>query len=176
MVVLVDQEDNTIGLMEKLAAHKNGGHLHRAVSILLYRSHNGHTEVLLQQRSKTKPLWPLFWSNTVCTHPRDGESYEDCAVRRLREEMGILAKASQLRFLFKLLYRAKYNELLTEYELDSVFIGAWDGVPTINHKEAHAYTWMDWKDVKQDVTDRPGRYTPWFQKLVHDPRVERAFL
>jgi len=175
MVVLVDQKDNSIGRMDKLAAHKHGGHLHRAVSVLLYRTRNGHREVLLQQRSKTKPLWPLFWSNTVCTHPRDGESYEDCAVRRLREEMGIAVKASQLRFLFKLLYRAKYNELLTEYELDSVFIGAWDGVPTVNHKEAHTYTWMDWEDVKQDIINRPQRYTPWFQKLVHDPRVERAF-
>lgn len=175
-VVLVDEKDNIIGLMEKLAAHKHGGHLHRAVSILLYRTRNGQREVLLQQRSKIKPLWPLFWSNTVCTHPRDGESYKDCAVRRLREEMGIAVIASQLEFLFKLLYRAKYNDVLAEYELDSVFFGVWDGVPTVNHKEAQNYIWMDWKDVKQDMSSGPQRYTPWFQKLVHDPRVERVFL
>lgn len=165
-VILVDKNDNQIGLMEKLAAHKGQGTIHRAVSVLLYRKKNGKTEVLLQQRGPAKPLWPFFWSNTVCTHPRDGETPIDCAVRRLQEEMGIVVLADNLRFTEKLLYQAKYTDELSEYELDHVFVGMWDGKILLKKDEAIQSKWMFWDDLVDDMQKNPSRYTPWFMKMV----------
>lgn len=165
-VILVDKNDNKIGLMEKMAAHKGGGALHRAVSVLLYRRKQGTIEVLLQQRGPAKPLWPFFWSNTVCTHPRDGESAIDCAVRRLKEEMGITLESENLTFIFKLLYQAKYNDVLSEHELDHVFIGEWDGEVALNREEAKASKWQPWDDLMAEMQENPSQYTPWFKKLI----------
>lgn len=165
-VVLVDKNDNKIGLMEKLAAHRGGGHLHRAVSVLLYRKKNGKTEVLLQQRGPAKPLWPFFWSNTVCTHPRDGEPSLACAVRRLKEEMGIEVLLDRLTFVTKLLYQAPYTRELSEHELDHVFVGEWDGLVVLNQQEAVAYQWKGWDGLVSDMQKNPSRYTPWFKTLV----------
>lgn len=165
-VILVDKNDNQIGLMEKLAAHKGKGRLHRAVSVLLYRKKNGKTAVLLQQRGPAKPLWPFFWSNTVCTHPRDGESAIDCALRRLKEEMGITLESENLTFIFKLLYQAKYNDVLSEHELDHVFIGEWDGEVALNREEAAASQWKLWEELAADMKKNPSQYTPWFKKLI----------
>ena len=165
-VVLVDKNDNQIGSMEKLAAHKGQGTLHRAVSVLLYRKKDGKTEVLLQQRGTVKPLWPSFWSNTICTHPIDGESTLDCAVRRLKEEMGIDVSSDQLAFVDKLLYQAHYVQDLSEYELDHIFVGQWDGPISLNTEEAIEYQWKPWDDLVLDMQKNPTQYTPWFNKLV----------
>lgn len=171
-VVLVDKSDKKIGLMEKLAAHRDGGHLHRAVSVILYRKKNGNTQILLQQRGRAKPLWPFYWSNTVCTHPKDEEAPIACAVRRLKEEMGIVVPANQLKFMNSLLYRAKYNEELSEYEFDHVFIGEWDGAMRPNIEEVVAYEWKRRDDLASDMQKNPSRYTPWFKTLV----LEKSFL
>lgn len=173
-VVLVDSNDKKVGLMEKLAAHRGRGTLHRAVSVLLYRKKHDKIEVLLQQRSKNKPLWPLFWSNTVCTHPRDGEAPVDCAVRRLQEEMEISIRSSDIQFLFTLLYQARYNDDLSEHELDHVFVGAWDGDYQTNTDEANDATWMAWEVVKEDVQKNPQNYTPWFLKLTMNVHIATA--
>ena len=173
-VVLVDKDDKKLGLMDKLEAHKGKGTLHRAVSVLLYRRKNGKTDVLLQQRSNDKPLWPMFWSNTVCTHPRDGEESINCCVRRLMEEMGIRVRRSDVTFLFKLLYQAKYNDTFSEYELDSVFVGEWTGQPKLNLQEGMAWKWMDWNDLQRDMVKNRRRYTPWFNKLISDKRTFEA--
>ncbi|MBI3576523.1 isopentenyl-diphosphate Delta-isomerase [Candidatus Gottesmanbacteria bacterium] len=165
-VVLVDKNDNNIGLMEKLAAHQGSGHLHRAVSVLLYRKKNGKTEILLQQRSKNKPLWPLYWSNTVCTHPCDGELPINCAVRRLKEEMGITVKPENLRFIFTLLYQAKYNDDLSEHELDNVFVGEWDGEVELNNREVESCRWFAWNELQKNSMEKSQQFTPWFNLLV----------
>ena len=152
--------------MEKLAAHKGRGVLHRAVSVLLYRKNKGHIEVLLQKRAKNKPLWPLFWSNTVCTHPRDGETNTDCAVRRLREEMGIEVSSDALTFIGKFLYQAQYIKDLSEHELDHVFTGRWNGVVLLNKEEASGYEWKILDDLVVNMQKNPSQYTPWFLKMI----------
>lgn len=174
-VVLVDKNDRKIGLMEKLAAHRGSGEMHRAVSVLLYRKKNGMTEVLLQQRSKNKLLWSLFWSNTVCTHPRDGEAPVDCAVRRLQEEMEIFMRSADIQFLFTLLYQACYNDELSEHELDYVFVGEWDGEYQINTDESNDAKWMAWEEVKKDVHDNSQNYTPWFTDMLRDNRLSQIY-
>lgn len=165
-VILVDKNDNQLGLMGKRVAHKGQGVLHRAVSVLLYRKKNGKTEVLLQQRAKEKPLWPLFWSNTVCTHPLDGELPLDCAVRRLKEEMGITVGSKILTFIAKISYQAAYNSELGEHELDHIFIGSWDGTIECNKKEVADYRWRNWEELKVDMQKKSSLYTPWFTMLV----------
>lgn len=172
-VVLVDENDNQVGLMDKLEAHKGKGTLHRAVSVLLYRKKNGKTEVLLQQRSKSKPLWPLYWSNTVCTHPRKNETGIDCVVRRLDEELGITISVKNFKFIFKLLYQAKYNEEYSEYELDSVFIGEGDETVNVNQDEVNETKWMEWQDLLNDIHNNQDKYTPWFILMCQDKRLKK---
>lgn len=170
-VVLVDGNDRKIGFSEKLAAHRGRGILHRAISVLLCRVRNGKKELLLQQRSKNKPLWPLCWSNTVCTHPRDGEVPVDCAVRRLQEEIGISMRSADIQFLFTLLYQERYNDKLSEHELDHVFVGVWDGQYQINTDEANDAKWMRWDEVQRDTQVHSEVYTPWFLKLMMNSHV-----
>lgn len=165
-VVLVDSTDHQTGLMEKLDAHRGKGMLHRAVSVLLYRTRHGETEVLLQQRSHKKPLWPLYWSNTVCTHPRNSETPVNCARRRLQEEMGIADVSLKVTFLFTLLYQAKYDETLSEHELDHVFVGEWDGEYFINRDEVDRAKWIKLDDLIDDITIHASIYTPWLIRII----------
>lgn len=174
-VVLVNEKDKKLGLMGKLEAHQDGGHLHRAVSVLLYRVNGKGVEVLLQKRGKKKPLWPMFWSNTVCTHPRDGESYEACGVRRLREEMGIDVREIKLRFLFKLLYRSSYNEELSEHELDGVLVGEWNGEPRLVKDEVEDCMWLKWEILNGSVKKKPESFSVWLPRIVQDARIQNLF-
>lgn len=173
-VVLVDENDKKIGLMEKLAAHRGKAQLHRAISVLLYRKKNGKTEVLLQQRGRAKPLWPFFWSNTICTHPRDGELLTACAVRRLKEEMGIQIEEKNLRVVFPLIYSAKYNDEFSEREVDHVLVGEWDGEPKLNKREAEDYRWVAWNVLKKEVINLPNLYAPWFKLVVKSKLINYA--
>lgn len=172
-VILVDEKDNKIGLMKKAAAHRTPGHLHRAISVLLYRKKDGKTEALLQQRGHRKPLWPLFWANTVCTHPRDKESLTSCAVRRLKEEMGIGIDEKKLRVVFPLIYASKYNEEFSEREVDHILVGEWDGEPKLNKREAEDYQWIELIKLKKDI-DTSQKYAPWFTLIVQDKRLHKT--
>ena len=174
-VVLVDTNDMKIGLMEKLAAHKGKGVLHRAISVLLYRKQEKNTEILLQQRGTKKPLWPLFWSNTICTHPIDGESTMDCAVRRLKEELGIHIDKRKIRYFFKLSYQARYNNLYSEHELDSVFVGEWQGDVHKDIDEVHDTRWIEMQELLKDMKEHPQKYTPWFHLLIKNNRIQELF-
>lgn len=158
-VVLVDSKDNQLGTMDKFEAHLGAGTLHRAISVLLFDSED---RWLLQQRAADKPLWPLFWSNTVCTHPRDGESYLGCARRRLSEELGIQT-ASNLRVIDRIEYQASYNQALSEHELDTVIVGEFSGQPQPNPKEVAASRWVDTNTLTQELTSNPDIFTPWFK-------------
>lgn len=179
-VVLVDQQDRKIGLMGKLEAHQGAGKLHRAVSVLLYRKDNGTTQVLLQRRSKHKPLWPLVWSNAVCTHPQHHERYLACGTRRLREELGISLPSRALRRLFRFEYRAKYDEDLSEHELDTVFVGTYSGALRPDPSEVAATRWTGWKELTLDIRKHRDQYTPWFRMIVHyieeNQRYRKRFL
>ena len=167
-LMLVDPSDNVIGFEEKLNAHKGNGKLHRAFSIFLF---NDLGEVLLQRRSELKPLWPGYWSNTCCSHPRRGETLEEATRRRLREELDLSAK---LTFLFKFEYQAQFENVGSEHELCSVFVGHVDGrpMPSYNPSEIQECQWLDCEEVDSWLNSELIGTTPWFamewQRLQED--------
>ena len=159
-VVLVDENDNAIGTLEKMEAHRLGV-LHRAFSILLF---NAKGEVLLQKRSATKYHCAGLWTNTCCSHPLPGEPVDLAARRKLKQEMGI---ELQPEFAYKFIYKAPLDNGLTEHELDHVFVGQFDGKPVINTDEVEDWKYVSLTDLKEDILQRPEIYTPWF-KLILD--------
>jgi isopentenyl-diphosphate Delta-isomerase len=159
-VVLVDKEDNELGLMEKQQAHI-AGLLHRAFSVFIF---NSRGELMLQQRAASKYHSPTLWTNTCCSHPRENETYLEAAHRRLVEEMGF---DCDLSFKFKFIYKANLDNGLTEHELDYVFIGLYDGEPNLNSSEVMAYRWVEMEDLKKDIAKNPQNYTAWF-KIIFD--------
>ncbi|KAA6186643.1 isopentenyl-diphosphate Delta-isomerase [Thiohalocapsa marina] len=157
-LILVDGEDNVTGYETKVNAHLGNGLLHRAFSIFLFTDDN---KVLLQQRSGTKPLWPLYWSNSCCSHPRKGETYDTAVHRRLREELTIDA---DLVYLYRFRYQAKFAEIGSEHELCSVYVGK---IPApvrvdVNPSEIAAWQWMDCDAVDRLIEQQPDQVTPWF--------------
>ena len=155
-VILVDEKDNQIGLMPKMEAHEKGL-LHRAFSVFIF---NENGELLLQQRAKDKYHSPLLWTNTCCSHQRIGESNVEAGRRRLYEEMGFTV---DLKEIFSFIYKAPFENGLTEHELDYVLIGRYDDVPNINKEEVASYKWMTLQDVKSDIENNPEIYTEWFK-------------
>ncbi len=163
-VVLVDEADNAIGEMEKLQAHLNGGTRHRAISVFVYNS-NG--QLLLQKRAAEKYHSANLWTNTCCGHPRPGETTEAAAARRLKEEMGLSAI---LRPVFTFEYKAELNGGLTEYEIDHVYVGETDEMPTLNREEASEYRYIDHAQLEKELRVSPELYTEWFKICLRDWR------
>ena len=161
MVILVDEHDKEIGLMEKQEAHIKGL-LHRAFSVMVF---NGKGEMLLQQRALSKYHSGGLWTNTCCSHPRQGETTEEAAHRRLQEEMGFDCEL-QLHQTF--IYKAPFENGLTEHELDHVMIGYYDEEPIINPEEVESWKWMKIEDVKTDMIQNPDIYTVWFKKIFDE--------
>ena len=155
-VVLVDNKDNQIGLMEKQAAHVNPT-LHRAFSIFVF---NSKGEMLLQQRALTKYHTPGLWTNTCCSHPRDGESLQQATKRRLMEEMGM---ECDLKEVFSFIYKADVMQGLIEHEFDHVFVGTTDVTPIINREEVESYKYETIENIKKDIEKNPANYTAWFK-------------
>lgn len=158
-VVLVDKNNKKIGTCEKLKAHKEAL-LHRAFSIFVF---NSKGELLLQQRAKEKYHCPKLWTNTVCSHPRPNETYSKAVHRRLIEEMGFDCK---LKKKFGFIYKAEFDNGLTEYEYDCVFIGKYDKEPIPNPEEVMDYKWLTLDDLKKDVKINPKKYTPWIKLIL----------
>ena len=167
-VILVDVLDNQLGLMPKMEAHEKAV-LHRAFSVFIF---NDEGELMLQQRAAHKYHSPLLWTNTCCSHQRDGESNIEAGKRRLIEEMGF---KTNLKEVFSFVYKAPFDNGLTEHELDHVMIGTFNGSPTINPDEVAYYKWMTLEAVKKDIELQPNIYTAWFKiifkesylKLIH---------
>jgi len=159
-VILVDNNDNEIGVMEKIEAHKTA-QLHRAVSVFIF---NSKGELLLQKRSKNKYHSSCLWTNTACTHPRPNESNENAAVRRLYEEMGI--KYVKLIKLFDFIYKEKVENGLTEYEFDHVFIGISDDLPNPSPSEVYAFEYVAPNILLKQIQHNPEKYTVWFKKII----------
>lgn len=165
LVVLVDEKDNQIGLMPKMEAHEKAV-LHRAFSVFIF---NEKGELMLQQRAASKYHSPLLWTNTCCSHQRDGESNVEAGRRRLYEEMGF---TTDLKEIFSFIYKAPFDNGLTEHELDYVMIGRFDGKPNINKEEVENYKWMLLEDVKIDIDKNPSKYTAWF-KIIFKESYEK---
>jgi isopentenyl-diphosphate delta-isomerase len=159
MLILVDEADNEIGHMSKSLCHDGGGTLHRAFSLLIF---NGRGELLLQQRARSKRLWPQFWSNSCCSHPRRSESIATATKRRLREELGL---SCALHFLYKFQYQVQFDAQGSENELCSVFIGRTDQTPSIDRHEISAWRWISpdalARELAEDVAGT--KFTPWFR-------------
>jgi isopentenyl-diphosphate Delta-isomerase len=158
LLILVDGDDHIIGHEDKARCHQGSGLLHRAFSIFLFDSRQ---QVLLQQRSRHKPLWPLYWSNSVCSHPRQGESGDAAAQRRLVEELGV---TTPLRWLFQFRYQAAFQDRGAEHEMCAVYIGQVHDQPiSADPAEIADWTWVGCEELDADVAAHPDRYTPWFR-------------
>ncbi len=160
-VVLVDEDDNQLGLMEKMEAHEKGL-LHRAFSVFLF---NSKGEMLLQQRAISKYHSGGLWTNACCSHPRDGEKTIDAAHRRLEEEMGF---DCDIEKAFHFIYKSELDNDLTEHELDHVFIGEYEGVINPNPEEVESYKYISVSDLVKDVEDNPADYTEWFKICLEE--------
>ena len=155
-LILVDDEDNEIGFRSKADCHDGGGIRHRAFSLFLF---NDDGELLLQQRSKEKRLWPGFWSNTCCSHPRRGESLSVAAGRRLIDELNISA---ELESVFHFCYEAGFGERGSENELCHVFLGRISGEVRPNECEIENTRYLSVTNLDAELADYPDRFTPWF--------------
>ncbi|MDC6367753.1 MULTISPECIES: isopentenyl-diphosphate Delta-isomerase [Flavobacteriaceae] len=155
-VILVNEADEPIGLMPKMEAHEKAV-LHRAFSVFIM---NDKGETMLQQRARDKYHSPLLWTNTCCSHQRDGERNVEAGKRRLLEEMGF---TTELTELFSFIYKAPFDNGLTEHELDHVMIGTYNESPNINTDEVENWKWMFPEDIKNDIASNPDHYTAWFK-------------
>ncbi len=159
-VILVTPDDQVIGTMPKMEAHEKAV-LHRAFSVFVL---NERGETLLQQRAAHKYHSPLLWTNTCCSHQRLGESNVEAGKRRLREEMGF---ETDLRELFSFIYKAPFDNGLTEHELDHVLLGYYSGSPEINPEEVAAWKWMGLDEIREDLEASPEKYTAWFRIIFN---------
>lgn len=155
-MILVNEADEPIGLMPKMEAHEKAL-LHRAFSVFVM---NDKGETMLQQRAKDKYHSPLLWTNTCCSHQRDGESNIEAGKRRLMEEMGF---QTELKELFSFVYKAPFDNGLTEHEFDHVMMGSYNDSPNINPEEVADWKWMRPSDIKKDIAVQPEQYTVWFK-------------
>ena len=159
-VILVNENNEQIGLMPKLEAHEKAI-LHRAFSVFIFNNDN---ELMLQQRALGKYHSPGLWTNTCCSHQRDGESNIQAGKRRLQEEMGFV---TELEESISFIYKAPFDNGLTEHEFDHVLIGKFHENPIINTDEVKAWKWMPLLAVKKDIEEQPALYTAWF-KIIFD--------
>lgn len=162
-VVLVDEQDQPLGRMEKLAAHQEGV-LHRAFSIFIF---NKKGEILLQQRATGKYHSGSLWTNACCGHPLPGEETIGAAKRRLEEELGF---KTGIEKIFDLVYKAGFENGLTEHEFDHVFAGIYDGAVNADPSEVMAISWQDMSEVSRSLGSGPQLYTVWFRLIF--PRIE----
>ena len=157
-LILVDEADREVGHLSKAKCHDGQGVLHRAFSILIF---NDEGELLLQQRASSKRLWPLYWSNSCCSHPRRAETMDAAIHRRLYEELGLRCP---LQFLFKFQYQAQFESAGSEQELCSVFIGRSREPVRTDPNEIHAVRWIGPEALESELCGRQAdKFTPWFK-------------
>lgn len=164
-LVLVDEDDRILGYGDKAICHSPKGLLHRAFSVFAF---DDRKMLLLQQRSQDKLLWPLYWSNSVCSHPHKGETYEAAAARRMKEELGL---ESEPEFLFKFQYTAQYGDVGSEHEVCAVFITRILPPLHINKEEIEEVKYLSMEALDEEIRANPAIYTPWFKiewKLIKE--------
>ncbi len=156
-LILVNENDDEVGHLDKSSCHDGDGVLHRAFSLFIF---NARGELMLQQRSGEKRLWPLYWSNSCCSHPRRGEAMDQAIHRRLQQELGVDA---ELKYLYKFQYSAQYEDLGSERELCWVYAGRTDAQPGINPNEIEDWRFVSAAALEAELKTSPERFTPWFK-------------
>ncbi len=156
-LILVDESDREIGSLPKAECHEGDGVLHRAFSLFIFDLDG---RLLLQQRSADKLLWPLYWSNSCCSHPRMGEAIDEAVHRRLDQE---LRMTSELHYLYKFQYQAHYEDLGSENELCWVYAGVSEDRARPNPTEVADHRWVTPAELDHEMMSRPETLTPWFR-------------
>jgi len=159
-VILVNKNDKKIGLMPKMEAHKKGA-LHRAFSVFIFNNRN---ELMIQKRNINKYHSPGLWTNTCCSHQKDGESNISAGKRRLLEEMGFCVELNEVG---SFIYNVGVDNGLIEHELDYILVGKYNGNVKINSDEVDNWKWMSLDNIKDDIRTRSKNYTEWF-KIIMD--------
>lgn len=167
-VILVNENDEQIGTMPKMEAHEKAL-LHRAFSVFVFNDQN---ELMLQQRASQKYHSPNLWTNTCCSHQRVGEANIEAGKRRLQEEMGFV---TELKDTVSFIYKAPFDNGLTEHEFDHILVGHYNDNPKINSEEVSNWKWMNLEAVKTDMQQQPTIYTAWF-KIIFDKYYEHINL
>jgi isopentenyl-diphosphate delta-isomerase len=165
-VILVNEDDKATGTMEKMEAHRKGL-LHRAFSVFIF---NSKKEMLLQQRATNKYHSGGLWTNTCCSHPLPGEETTKGAELRLFEEMGFNAALEEV---FHFIYRHNFENGLTEFEFDHVFVGYYDGSVYPDQDEACDYCFMSMDDIESSLAAHPEEFSAWFQ--IAFPMMKKWF-
>jgi isopentenyl-diphosphate Delta-isomerase len=155
-VILVDESDRPVGVMEKMEAHRRAL-LHRAFSVFIF---NSTGEMLLQQRAKEKYHSAGLWTNACCSHPRPGEDTREAAIRRLREELGF---TTDLEKLFEFTYQSVYDNGLTEFEFDHVFVGWYDREVYPDLAEVSDFRYLSLAGIEAELLSAPEAFTSWFR-------------
>lgn len=156
-LILVDNKDKEIGHLDKAGCHQGEGILHRAFSLFVF---NDNGELLLQQRSADKPLWPMYWSNSCCSHPRRGETVDYAVNRRLEQELGMHTDAE---FIYKFQYHAQFDESGAERELCWVYLGHCSDMPQPNKTEVADWRFISADNLNRELAEQPESFTPWFK-------------
>lgn len=181
LVTLVNELDEVIGSAGLIEAHKGKGLLHRAISVFLFRKIGGKTELLVQQRSEQKIVGAHQWANTVCGNVLPGETYEQCAIRRLQQELGITFNVSSLTPLTKFRYQVQCNELYSENEIDQIFASWYEGGVIPNPAEVSKALWLPWKVFQEAMWatqkelewgHQQLKLAPWFMMMLADTTVQ----
>ncbi|MFL2610519.1 MAG: isopentenyl-diphosphate Delta-isomerase [Flavobacteriaceae bacterium] len=159
-VVLVDTNNNKLGLMPKMEAHIKGI-LHRAFSVIIF---NNNGDIMLQKRARTKYHTPGLWSNTCCSHQRDNEDNITAGKRRLYEEMGF---TTQLQNFDSFIYKVSFSNGLIEHEFDHILTGVYNGIPNLNKKEVDQWKWVSIDYLYHDINNNPDNYTAWFKIIIN---------
>jgi isopentenyl-diphosphate delta-isomerase len=155
-LILVDALDQEIGYRSKADCHDGAGVLHRAFSLFLF---NENGALLLQQRATEKRLWPGYWSNSCCSHPRRGETLPVATMRRLDDELNI---AAELEFVYHFTYQAAFGDAGSENELCHVYLGRIDGELRPNESEIESVRFISASDLDSELAEFPQKFTPWF--------------
>ena len=156
-LILVDRDDNETGTLSKARCHDGDGVLHRAFSVFLFDEQG---RLLLQQRASGKRLWPMYWSNSCCSHPRAGEKIDEAVVRRLNDE---LHTSSAPEFVYKFVYQAPFGDLGSEHELCHVFLGRVTEDPAPNENEIAATRYLSAFELEAEFASASAQFTPWFR-------------
>lgn len=169
-VILVNELDEPVGTMDKIEAHRGDGQRHRAISVFLF---NTKHQLLMQQRSPLKIVGGMQWANTCCGNVWPNESRLDCALRRLNVELGITT--AQLSSLYTFEYHVQANAEFSEWEIDEIYIGTYEGIIIPNPNEVVATAWKSKQEIEEWIASHPDEIAPWFTLMFHDKRLQHAW-